>query len=76
MKPFIYAHQLISNNAGIWIGCNDEAAVRGSHTPGETGDEVIALYHGKDVAELQAQLAESIVLLERAREVIRMFQGR
>lgn len=44
MKPFIYTHELIDNKAGIWIGCNDEQAVRDSHTEGETGTEVVALY--------------------------------
>lgn len=52
MKPFIYAHELIENTAGIWIGCNDEASVHGSYTEGETGKEVVALYHEKDFKEV------------------------
>lgn len=44
MKPFIYAHELIDNPCGIWIGCADEKVVRDSHTDGETGTEIVALY--------------------------------
>lgn len=58
MKPFIYAHELISNNAGIWIGCNDRDSVVKSHTEGETGEEVVALYHEKDYKELLLDLID------------------
>lgn len=44
MKPFIYVHELLSNNAGVWIGCDDREIVEKSHVEGETGKDVIALY--------------------------------
>lgn len=43
-EPFIYAHELLDVGGGVWLGCKDADSVRKSHIPGQTGDEVIALY--------------------------------
>lgn len=51
--PRLYCHELIENKQlnptladmdGIWLGCNDLNVVQRSHTPGETGEEILALY--------------------------------
>ena len=52
MKPFIYVHELTLNGGGIWLGCDDRKAVEGAYTEGETGEEVITLYHQKDYKEV------------------------
>lgn len=52
MKPFIYVHELTFNGGGIWLGCDDRKAVEDAYTEGETGEDVIALYHEKDYKEV------------------------
>lgn len=43
-EPFIYAHELLDVGGGVWLGCLDEESMRKAHIPGQTGEEVIALY--------------------------------
>jgi hypothetical protein len=56
VKPFIYAHELIdtvNGIGGIWLGCADEQSVKAAHIPGETGEDVIALYKSSDYDTLR-----------------------
>lgn len=46
-KPFGYFRELLDHKGEskeIWLGCDDERATRQSHIPGQTGDEIVALY--------------------------------
>lgn len=63
-KPFIYAHELISNGGGVWLGCDSEETTRLAHIDGKTGDEVIALYKASDYDALQSLNAELLEALE------------
>ncbi|XAI95213.1 hypothetical protein [Leptolyngbya phage Lbo-JY16] len=66
VKPFIYAHELLSNGGGVWLGCDSEEITRTAHIDGETGEEVIALYHVADYDALLSLNAELLEALEYA----------
>ena len=63
-KPFIYAHELLSNGGGVWLGCDSEEITLAAHIDGETGEEVIALYHAADYKALLSLNAELLEALE------------
>lgn len=82
-EPNMHAHELLSNDGGVWLGCKDKSVVERAHDPGETGEEVRALFtaeqmqayaeqYGRLCAEaerdrLQASVAELEVDAERHR---------
>lgn len=63
-KPFIYAHELLKNPGGIWLGCDDKNIVEQAHIEGETGSVIVALYTEEQVLEIIKQQTE-----EQAREL-------
>lgn len=69
MKPFIYVHELLSNSGGIWLGCDDESAVRLAYMEGETGSEVIALVKQTDVEARIEELEEMLSRLVKENDL-------
>jgi len=57
-KPFIYAHELIENKGGVWLGVAEKGICEQAHTPGETGEEVVALYTAQSLREILEQAAQ------------------
>lgn len=47
----LYAHELLSNGGGIWLACASESIVRQAHDPGETGEEIRALFTAEQMRE-------------------------
>lgn len=74
MKPFIYAHELL-NPGGIWLGCDDEKSVRDAYTEGETGCDIIALYHENDYKDQVDKVNVLKMELKQAHRMIKMLQG-
>lgn len=66
-KPFIYAHELLKNPGGIWLGCDDKNIVEQAHIEGETGSVIVALYTEEQVLEIIKQQTE-----EQALEIERL----
>ena len=59
-EPFGYFHQLLNHEGkgnGVWLGAAERKVVEQAHTPGETSEEIVALYttpqptHAQAVAE-------------------------
>ena len=45
--PFGYFHQLLNHEGkgnGVWLGAAERKVVEQAHTPGETSEEIVALY--------------------------------
>jgi hypothetical protein len=55
VEPFMYAHELLANGGGIWIGCKSLAILRQAHDPGETGEEIVALYTREQCIQLRGR---------------------
>lgn len=77
-KVFIYAHELLANGGGIWLGCKSESAIRAAHDEGETGDEVVALItlqsHREAMAKFRAEvehLGDDYLALNRSAAFLR-----
>ena len=46
-EPFGYFHQLLNHEGkgnGVWLGAAERKVVEQAHTPGETSEEIVALY--------------------------------
>ena len=46
-EPFGYFHQLLDHEGkgnGVWLGAAERKVVEQAHTPGETSEEIVALY--------------------------------
>ena len=39
-EPSLFAHELLANGGGVWLGCVKRDICEQAHVPGETGDEV------------------------------------
>lgn len=61
-EPDLYAHELIENGGGVWLGCIEKGICEQSYVEGETGDVIIELYS----AERVLGLIRSAVLAPRA----------
>jgi hypothetical protein len=42
--PGLFAHELITNGGGIYLGCNSRSICEQAHTPGETSEEISEFY--------------------------------
>lgn len=56
-EPFGYFHQLLNHEGkgnGVWLGAAERKVVEQAHTPGETSDEIVALYTTPQPTQMQA----------------------
>jgi hypothetical protein len=56
-EPFGYFHQLLDHEGkgnGVWLGAAKREVVERAHVPGETSDEVVALYTTPQPTQAQA----------------------
>lgn len=64
-EPFLYAHELIQNGRGVWLGTSEKGICEQAHTPGETGEEVVTLYTADQVRSIvRAEMEECAKLAE------------
>lgn len=70
-EVFLYVHELLDNNGGVWLGNSSEEVVRKSHDEGVTGEEVIAMVRLSDHREHVAPLVAEIATLRTELEVER-----
>jgi hypothetical protein len=63
-EVFLHVHELLSNSAGIWLGCADEDIVRKSHDEGETGTDIVALVRLVDHRQYVSKLLIANMELE------------
>ena len=55
--PFGYFHQLLNHEGkgnGVWLGAAERKVVEQAHTPGETSEEIVALYTTPQPTQAQA----------------------
>ncbi len=55
--PFGYFHQLLNHEGkgnGVWLGAAERKVVEQAHTPGETSEEIVALYTTPQPTHAQA----------------------
>lgn len=71
-EPDLYVHELIGNNGGIFLGCDNLDVVKKSHTDGETGEEIITLFSEQAVRAIQeeAYRAGMAAELERCAKIL------
>lgn len=77
-EPFGYFHQLLNHEGkgnGVWLGAAERKVVEQAHTPGETSEEIVALYTtpqppqaADSVQEDADRLKEVVGLLEELAE--------
>ena len=68
-EPFGYFHQLLNHEGkgnGVWLGAAERKVVEQAHTPGETSEEIVALYTTPQPT--QAQAAESVPAVDEVAE--------
>ena len=56
-EPFGYFHQLLNHEGkgnGVWLGAAERKVVEQAHTPGETSEEIVALYTTPQPTQAQA----------------------
>ena len=56
-EPFGYFHQLLNHEGkgnGVWLGAAERKVVEQAHTPGETSEEIVALYTSPQPTQTQA----------------------
>ena len=56
-EPFGYFHQLLNHEGkgnGVWLGAAERKVVEQAHTPGETSEEIVALYTTPQPTKTQA----------------------
>ena len=56
-EPFGYFHQLLNHEGkgnGVWLGAAERKVVEQAHTPGETSEEIVALYTTPQPTQTQA----------------------
>ena len=56
-EPFGYFHQLLNHEGkgnGVWLGSAERKVVEQAHTPGETSEEIVALYTTPPPTQAQA----------------------
>lgn len=56
-EPFGYFHQLLNHEGkgnGVWLGAAERKVVEQAHTPGETSEEIVALYTTPQPTHAQA----------------------
>ena len=56
-EPFGYFHQLLNHEGkgnGVWLGAAERKVVEQAHTPGETSEEIVALYTTQQPTHAQA----------------------
>ena len=56
-EPFGYFHQLLNHEGkgnGVWLGAAERKVVEQAHTPGETSEEIVALYTTTQPTQPQA----------------------
>ena len=64
-EPFGYFHQLLNHEGkgnGVWLGAAERKVVEQAHTPGETSEEIVALYTTPQPT--QAQATEPVAWLD------------
>ena len=68
-EPFGYFHQLLNHEGkgnGVWLGAAERKVVEQAHTPGETSEEIVALYTTPQPTQTQA--AESVPAVDEVAE--------
>ena len=71
-EPFGYFHQLLNHEGkgnGVWLGAAERKVVEQAHTPGETSEEIVALYTTPQPT--QAQAGAVPLTPERVKEIVR-----
>ena len=56
-EPFGYFHQRLNHEGkgnGVWLGAAERKVVEQAHTPGETSEEIVALYTTPQPTQMQA----------------------
>lgn len=61
-EPDLYAHELIENGGGVWLGTNVKGICEQAYVEGETGTVVTEFYSAERVLDL----IRAAVLAERA----------
>ena len=67
-EPFGYFHQLLNHEGkgnGVWLGAAERKVVEQAHTPGETSEEIVALY------TTPQPVAREPLTPERVKEIVR-----
>ena len=54
-EPDLYAHELISNEGGIFLGCANLDVVKQSHVDGETCEKINVLFSESSVRAIQEE---------------------
>ena len=60
-EPDLYAHELLDNGGGVWLGVDEKGICEQAHVEGETGEE-IRIYYTE--AKVQAAYAAGLAALE------------
>ena len=71
-EPFGYFHQLLNHEGkgnGVWLGAAERKVVEQAHTPGETSEEIVALYTTPQPTHAQAMVEP--LTPERVKEIVR-----
>ena len=62
-EPFGYFHQLLNHEGkgnGVWLGAAERKVVEQAHTPGETSEEIVALYTAPQPTQTQPVAREPL----------------
>ena len=71
-EPFGYFHQLLNHEGkgnGVWLGAAERKVVEQAHTPGETSEEIVALYTTPQPTHAQAGAVTDAQVLAAVRFV-------
>ena len=66
-EPFGYFHQLLNHEGkgnGVWLGAAERKVVEQAHTPGETSEEIVALYTTPQPTQTQPVAREPIAYMQ------------
>ena len=66
-EPFGYFHQLLNHEGkgnGVWLGAAGRKVVEQAHTPGETSEEIVALYTTPQPTQTQPVAREPIAYMQ------------
>ena len=72
-EPFGYFHQLLNHEGkgnGVWLGAAERKVVEQAHTPGETSEEIVALYTTPQPTQTQPVAREPLTP-DRVKEIVR-----